>query len=116
MIVQHTKTAIVDEIHAIIMEKGIEAYFTVSEIDRLSRPSGIRSLCVRYLAKSMLLEALGNDFSFTDISIGNSPEGAPIVEYGNNGIEVRLKELGIQKIFLSFTHTRKMVGVFMIFT
>jgi len=68
------------------------------------------SFAGRYAAKEALLKALGTgwrgDISWTDIEIGNDEHGAPSVRV-ERAVELKIKELGVDKIHISISHTKE---------
>jgi phosphopantetheinyl transferase (holo-ACP synthase) len=97
-----------------IEDRGQLHCFSSKELERLKRPNAIRSLCARYLAKTMIHQALHWDVSMTEISIENNRLGAPDLQFLSAKAEQCIQASGVRKIHLSFSHTKEYVGVLLI--
>lgn len=97
-----------------ISNRVFDECFTPDELARFQHPNAFRSLFARYLAKKMILTALGSGLCMTDISIENNTYGAPLVQADTGEAKAYFKQTGIRKIHLSFAHSREWIGVFLI--
>ncbi len=101
-------------IRAKLLECGLTQCFSESELTRLDKTSGYRSLCARYLVKEMIIDAIGTGILMKDMSIENNEFGAPQLQLLSNEVEEYIQSKGIKEIHLSYSHSRSWIGAFLI--
>lgn len=114
MVVRKHDNAPVAECSGLFAAKGLKAFFTDREIDQYFNGKSCQRLAARYLAKKIILEHIGINNGFTEISIMNDTFGRPAVEFGPVAAQ-SMQEKQIATIHLSLSHSRKMASAYVVF-
>jgi holo-[acyl-carrier protein] synthase len=94
----------------------IKRVFTQEEINYCSgRKMDYQHYAARWAAKEAVLKALGTGWSsginWTDVELTRQPSGQPKIVLYNRALD-RSKELGIDEILISVSHTREFAVAF----
>ena len=88
----------------------LDRLFTVDEADYCLQQSNPEiHLAARFAAKESVAKALGTGLrgmKWTEIEVWNNELGKPVIKLHNQA-QVTAKQLGIQKVLISLSHTKK---------
>jgi len=106
-------TKSVKDIEFVFQSNPHDYFFTSNELDSVEHKNVIKSLGARYLIKRAILDYIDRGDSYLEIEIKNDEQEKPDIVFYNR-VKNRIKEMGINNVQISISHSRNFIAIMVI--
>jgi len=108
-----SQTRSVKDIEGILKNNPQEYYFSSHELNSVEHKNALKSLGARYLIKRSILDYIEMGDAYLEIEIKNDEQEKPDIIFYNR-VRNKIKELGINSVQISISHSKNFIAILVI--